>query len=377
MNRPAVVGIACAGATTLALGVLALLGSAPTSTAGAWTGWTGRVDPQSTADLAAMTVDDDVAVRLLARSAKAATALAYAGRATTTQGEQQATADLVHVPGRGTIVTALSPTPKPAALAPEGRSGTLADDGRVLNLLFIHYRVLREARLDARVGGRPADAVVAVTAEGTVAARFWLDHESGLLLRKELLDSRGAVVRTVSLTSLEMGVPDRTSIPATTTDQFGTLVSQKELVAQRTKGCPCPEALPGGLTLVETRLSKAGTLLAAPVVHQVFSDGLETVSLFSVAGLLTAADTDDLRQNGFAPETAGDGTAWVRSGDGSAWTAVWVTGSQVLTLVVSDAEDPAATASAVMEAMPPVSEQDDSVWSRIQRGWDRIFGGRS
>ncbi len=378
MNRPAVVGVACAGAATLALGVLALLGSAPTSaSAGAWTGWTGRVDPQSTADLAAMTADDDVAVRLLARSAKAATALAYAGRATTTQGEQQATADLVHVPGRGTIVTAVSPTPRPATLAPEGRSGTVADDGRVLNLLFVHYRVLRQADLDTRVAGRPADAVVAVSADGVVAARFWLDHATGLLLRKELLDSTGAVVRTVSLTSLKLGLPTSTSIPATTTDRFGTVVAQKELAAQRAKGCPCPEALPGGLTLVETRLSQAGAVLAAPVVHQVFSDGLETVSLFSVAGLLTDADTNDLRQNGFVPEAAVDGTAWVRSGDGSAWTAVWVTGGQVLTLVVSDAEDPASTASAVLQAMPPTSEQDDSVWGRIQRGWERIFGGRA
>lgn len=374
MSRPAVVGLACVGAATLALGTLALLGSEPASSAGGWTGWTGRVDPRATADLAAMTADDAVAVTLLARSATAAAALGYAARAQTTQGEKRATADLVHVPGRGTIVTAVSPTPKPATLAPEGRSGTLADDGRVLDLLFVHYRVLRQADLDTTVAGRPANAVVAVTADGDVAARFWLDHATGLLLRKDLLAPGGAVVRTVSLTSVRLGVPESTSIPATTADRFGTVVAADELAAQRAGGCPCPEALPGGLTLVETRLSQAGTVLAVPVVHQVFSDGLETVSLFSAAGLLTDADTADLRADGFAPEESVGGTAWIRSGDGSTWTAVWVSGGQVLTLVVSDAEDPAATAAAVLQALPPVREQGDSVWSRIARGWDRIFG---
>lgn len=377
MIRPAVVGIACAGAATLALGTLALLGSQPTSGAGAWTGWTGRVDPQATADRAAMTTDDAVALALLARTAKASSSLAWSGRAETTQGEQRSVADLVHLPRRGTIVTAVSPTAKPATLAPDGRSGTLADESRVLDLLIVNYRVLREADLDTRVGGRPADAVVAVTADGVTAARFWLDHATGLLLRKDLLDPSGAVVRTVSMTSVRLGVPKETTVPPTGADKFGTVLDEPALAAARTRGCPCPEALPGGLSLVESRQSQAGTLLAVPVVHQVFSDGLMTVSLFSAAGLLTDADTAELRSKGFAPQGEGAGTAWVRSGTGSAWTAVWVAEGQVLTLAVSDAEDPAATASAVMQALPSAVAQDDSLWSRIQRGWERIFGSGS
>lgn len=377
MSRPAVVGLACVGAATLALGTLALLGSEPAASAGGWTGWTGRVDPSATADMAAMTPDDAVAVALLARSARTATKLAYSGRAETTQGEKRTTADLTHVPGRGTIVTAVSPTPGKAALAPDGRSGTLADDGRVLDLLRIHYRVLRQADLDEAVGGRAADAVVAVTADGSVAARFWLDHATGLLLRKQLLAPDGSVLRSISLTSVRLGLPKSTSIPATTNDRFGTRLDDKALAAERAQGCPCPDALPGGLALVETRRSTAGTVLAAPVVHQVFSDGLETVSLFSVAGLLTDTDASDLGARGFTAEGAGTGTAWVRAGDGSAWTAVWVTGGQVLTLVVSDAEDPASTASAVLQALPPSGEQDGSLLSRIARGWTRIFGGGS
>ena len=375
MTRPAVVGLACVGAATLALGTLALLGSEPAASAGGWTGWTGRVDPSATADMAAMTPDDAVAVALLARSAKAASSLAYSGRAETTQGEKRTTADLAHVPGRGTIVTAVSPKPAAPMLAPDGRSGTLADDGRVLDLLRVHYRVLRQADLDEAVGGRAADAVVAITADGAVAARFWLDHATGLLLRKQLLGADGSVVRSVSLTAVMLGLPKSTSIPATTTDRFGTRLDDAALATERAQGCPCPEALPGGLALVETRRSTAGTVLAAPVVHQVFSDGLETVSLFSVAGLLTGSDTADLRDHGFSAQGAGAGTAWVRAGDGSAWTAVWVTGGQVLTLVVSDAEDPASTAAAVLQALPPVSEQDDSLLGRVARGWDRIFGG--
>ena len=373
------VGLTClVGACTLAAGTLALLGSNPSAApSGGWSGWTGRIDPAATADLAAMTPDDGVAVTLLARSAHAATSLAYSGRAVTTQDERRSTADLVHVPGRGTVVTAVSPTAGKPTLAPDGRSGTLADDGRILDLLRIHYRVLRQADLDEAVSGRATDAVVAVSADGAVAARFWLDHATGLLLRKQLLDSSGAVVRSVTFTSLRLGVPQSTSLPATTTDPWGTRLDQKALTAERAHGCPCPDALPGGLTLVETRRSPAGTVLAAPVVHQVFSDGLETVSLFSVAGLLTADDTADLGTRGFVPAQSGTGTAWVRAGDGSAWTAVWVTGGQVLTLVVSETEDPQRTASAVLQALPPAPEADDSLWSRIQRGWDRLTGGGS
>jgi hypothetical protein len=111
-------------------------------------------------------------------------------------------------------------------------------------------------------------------------------------------------------------------------------------------------------------------------VHQVFSDGLETVSLFSLSGVLDRADAEDLRTRGFGARTEGAGTAWVRA-SASTWTAVWAAGGQVLTLVVSDSEDPTGTARAVLQALPPAPDTDVSLWGRLARGWNRVTGGGS
>ena len=59
-------------------------------------------------------------------------------------------------------------------------------------------------------------------------------------------------------------------------------------------------------------------------------------------------------------------------------TVVWEFKGEVLTLVNDDAEDPLATAGAVVTAFPPVPDpEDSSLWSRIARGWHRVTGGGS
>lgn len=375
MSRRVLLGLGAAlGLLALAVVGLAALGSQPSAQlSGGWTGWTGREDPAATADLAAMTPDDAVAVALLARAATATARQAYSGRAESVDADGTSTADLAHVPGRGTVVTALTPTPGAPALHPDGGSGSLVDSGRPLALLRVHYRVLREADLDERIAGRPADAVVAVGEGGAVAARFWLDHATGILLRKQLVAADGSVLATTGFTTFRLGVDGRTSIPPTTTDSFGAVLTSAKLAGARSGGCACPEALPGGLTLLETRQAAAGTVTSAPVVHQVFSDGLRTVSLFAMPGAVSDADAADLRARGFTARVVGEGTAWVRGG--RAWTAVWQHDAQVLTLVVTDAEDPTRTATAVLEAMPPAADTRVSFAERVRRGWDRVTGG--
>jgi len=341
-----------------------------------YAGWTGRVDPSTTADIAAMTPDDEVAVALLARSASASSHRSYAGRAESRGRAGSVTTDVVHLPGRGTVVTPVAPTPSAATLAPEGRSGSFADDGTALDLLRIHYRVLREANLDAPVAGRPADAVVAIGADGVLAARYWLDHATGVLLRKELLDSSGAVRRTTEFTTFSLSVPGSVTVPTTKSDPWGAPLSDKALAAHRASGCACPQALPGGLTMLDSREAPAGAFASVPVVHQLFSDGVSTVSLFSLSGAITSEDVDGLRAKGFSPY--GDGLAWVRGGtpDAARTTVVWSCRGSVLTLVTDDAADPASPARAVLEAFPP-DPPDNSFWARVARGWHRLTGGGS
>jgi hypothetical protein len=117
-----------------------------------------------------------------------------------------------------------------------------------------------------------------------------------------------------------------------------------------------------------------------PVVHQLFSDGVESVSLFSLQGSLSPDDTAGLAQRGFARTELQGRYAWVRGGDwrSSAATVVWDCGGSVLTLVTADAQKPLETAAAVLAALPPEPEPSDgSLLARIGRGWDRLTGGET
>lgn len=373
--------LAAAGATTgvvlMAVASLALLGSTPSSAADAdgWAGWTGRANPASTSDRAAMTPDDDSAVELLARSAAAATSLAYAGRAVTTNRARSAATDLVHVPGRGILVTVVGQPASSARFAPDGRSGSFADDGRQLSLLQVNYRVLRQADLDTSVAGRPTDAVVAVDAEGTLAARYWLDRGTGLLLRKELVDSSGAVWSEAGFDTITVGTASAVGLPAQAASAWSEPLDEAGLRAARQAGCACPDELPGGLSLLDSWLAQAGAVASEPVVHQLFSDGLQSVSLFSLAGVISPDDADGLRARGFERIELDGRYAWVRGGtaDSTTATIVWGCQGSVLTLVTDDAPEPLITASAVLAALPPELETlDGSLGARIARGWQRL-----
>ena len=371
---------AVAGLGALAVGTLAVLGSVPSASIGAdgWSGWTGRIDTASVADRAAMTPDDAVAVTLLARSAAAASSVAYTGRAVTWYPSGTTTTDLTHIPGRGTISLAVGAPASAARLAPDGRSGSFADDGRPLALLRDNYRVLRQADLDTTVAGRPAEAVVAIDADGRLDARYWLDAATGLLLRKELLDAKGLVRSRTAFETFRLGVPAGIVVPAAAPDPWTEPLTAAGLAAARSHGCACPESLPGGLALLDARRAPAGSVSTMPVVHQLFSDGVATVSLFSIAGGLSSADADGLAARGFHREELGDHVAWVRGGTVTEPTAtvVWACADSVLTLVTDDAKDPLGTASAVLAAYPPAPDPgDSSLWARIGRGWHRLTGG--
>ena len=381
MTSRAVLAVgAASGLGALAVCGLAALGSVPASSVGAdgWSGWTGKVDTAAVSDRAAMTPDDAVAVALLARSAKAASTVAYSGRAVTWDtGGTTATA-ITHLPGRGTISLALDTPSASSRFAPDGRSGSFADDGRPLAVLRDNYRVLREASLDGTVAGRPAAAVVAVDADGTLDARYWLDEATGLLLRKELLDAQGQVRSRTGFDTLTIGVPVDVVVPTGSQDPWTEKLGSAALATARTQGCACPESLPGGLALLDARRAPAGAVSTMPVVHQLFSDGGATVSLFSSAGSISSDDADGLVARGFRRLQLGDHYAWVRGGTSSVptVTVVWACKDSVLTLVTDDAEDPLGTAGRVLAAFPPAPEPGDTaIWSRVARGWHRLTGG--
>jgi sigma-E factor negative regulatory protein RseB len=381
VSRRLVVAVAVAGAGTLALCGLAAIGSTVGTDDLSGPSWVGRVDAVSVSDKAAMTPDDGSAVALLARSAAAAGAVAYAGRAVSWQRGTTTRTEIVHLPGRGTLVREAGSPASAATLTAEGRSGSFADAGRVLALLRVNYRVLREADLDTTVAGRAAEAVLAVDGSGAVAARYWLDHRTGLLLRRELVDAKGTVWSRTAFTTLTLGAPAGVVVPtATPADVWGAALDSTGLASARASGCPCPDTLPGGLSLLETRTAKAGSVATSPVVHQLFSDGLVTASLFAMPGSLGSADATGLTARGFQQASLGGQIAWVRGGTGvqQAYTTVWASHGEVLTLVTDDAADPSAAAALVVDAMPPTAvSPPGSFWDRVVRGWQHVVGGRS
>lgn len=384
MSARLLVATGALGAAVLAVCSLAALGGSDSQQSGdGWAGWTGSVDQTAMSDKDAMTPDDAVAVRLLARSAEASGSVGYSGRVTAEDSTGTVTTTLVHAPGRGTVTTVVSDKLSEPVFAPDGRSGTFADEGRQLNLLRINYRVLRAADLDATVAGRTAEAVVAVNADSAVAARYWLDSETGLLLRKELVDADGSVRVRSGFDTLSLTVDDAAVARAATVqgeDAWGDALDDAGLRAARQAGCDCPDSLPGGLMLVETRRAPAGTVGAVPVVHQLFSDGLVSASLFTLQGSLTDADTEGLKARGFALTDLDGLPAWVRGGQSTSpsATVVWECDDDVLTLVTDDALKPLRLAESVLSALPPTAPAvDDSFLGRVARGWAKVTGGGS
>lgn len=376
-RRIVLVAGAAAGAGAAALVVLAAIGTPdPTGSAEGWTGWTGRVDAVSVADRAAMTPDDPVAVALLTRSSAAASRVEYSGVATTSDSAGTVTTRISHVPGSGTVAQSVGVAAGAVQVTPAASARSFAEDGRTLDLLRVNYRVLRDARLDTQVAGRPADAVVAVDAAGVLQARYWLDHATGLLLRRELLDSRGAVRERSGFTSVRIGSGTAVVPPSATPDPWRQL-DAAGLAQARRSGCACPDALPGGLQLLDSSQAPAGTVSSAAVTHQLFSDGLVSVSLFSLPGDISPDDATGLAGRGFQREELAGSYAWVRGGTKASpsATVVWACRGSVLTLIADDAADPRSLAAAVLAAFP--SDPDpaaDTFWSRVDRGWSRITG---
>jgi sigma-E factor negative regulatory protein RseB len=368
---------AVAGLAGLATVGLAAYGSvAEPTAASSYAGWTGRSDPDAAADRDAMTPDDAVAVALLERAADAAGTVAWTGRAVTVDRMGTAVTDLSHVPGRGTTVRTVGQDSE-ATVAPDGRSGSIADAGRQLTVLRTNYRVVRAADLDCLVAGRATEAVVAYDADGTQAARFWLDAGTGLLLAKELVAPDGTVWSRADFERVRITPGSEPAItPAAATDEWSEPFDAEALAAARQGGCPCPEELPGGLVLLDTRRAPAGVMAEAPVVHQLFTDGLSAVSLFTFPGSLTGSDAEGLSARGFVPTDLGGQTAWVREGttDSAAVSVVWAVPGSVLTLVTDDVEDPRAVVTDVVAALPPAEATGDGLLDRVRRGWDRLTG---
>jgi sigma-E factor negative regulatory protein RseB len=184
-----------------------------------------------------------------------------------------------------------------------------------------------------------------------------------MVLRRDVLDAAGAVVRTTAFDDLKVGpllpVHQRASLAAAP----GRVLDDGALGALEAQGWPVVHVLPAGLELFEARmLTEAATdaatdAEAAGVLQLSYSDGLSTLSLFVQDGELSSKPHGTARP-------VGGGTVWVSAG--SPQRVVWSGEGRTWTLV-SDA--PESTVEDALLVLPHKSAPvGDSPLSRVWRG---------
>ncbi len=250
-----------------------------------------------------------------------------------------------------------------------GAVGVLSISPTMLSLLRSNYVV--EYVGTGSSSSRPARIVVVRRHDGTLAAQFWLDRDTGLPLRREMFDESGRRVSEGAFIDLKIGSSNIRSmppaqgqawdpyVPPTGAQGRGSRPTAARVAELRDDGWPVPRTLAGNMALagVTRSATKSG-----PVLDASYSDGLSVVSLFIQRGELsgTLPGWHLARVHGlpvYATEP-GDldehGVAW--SADGFVYT------------VIADA--PPESVTQVITQLP--HDRDTGFWDRVLRGIKRM-----
>ena len=317
-----------------------------------------------------------LAVRLLAQAARAAIVTSYQGEEVVTRWSQGSSgsvlvSDIWHVSGGQTVTQTLdagaSSSSQPYlssdddGRAPEGVLGVTIP---LVQLLETHYIMAYAGT--GWADDRTAQVVEARRADGSLAARFWLDDATKLPLEREVFDTAAHVIsRDVFINvrfvkqgsaSAGAGAPAPASAPADPQGLWTDPLSQAQLLALRARGWLVPAQMPGGLSLytgAETEAS-AGTVLDLG-----YSDGLSVISVFEQRGHLPASLA------GWQKISVAGQAVFVAEPDQRSLT--W-SGRGMVYTVVADA--PAQTVDAVVGALP--HDRPPGFWKRMSRGLVRL-----
>ena len=247
--------------------------------------------------------------------------------------------------------------------------GVLSISPTMLSLLRSNYVV--EYAGTGSSSSRPARIVAVRRHDGTLAAQFWLDRDTGLPLRREMFDESGRRVSEGAFIDLQIGLRNIGPMPPAEGQAWDRYVPATEsmggasrpmaarVAELRDDGWPVPRMLAGNMALagVTRTATKSG-----PVLDASYSDGLSVVSLFIQRGELsgTLPGWHLARLHGlpvYATES-GDvdeqGLAW--SADGFVYT------------VIADA--PPGSVEQVIIQLP--HDRDIGLWERVRRGIKRM-----
>ncbi len=231
-------------------------------------------------------------------------------------------------------------------------------DHELLGLLERNFHL--SGTRGASVAGRSATLVTA-SRHGSypVAARWWVDDATGIVLWQETYDKSGSVDLSFGFTSVSVSsrdtilehLPPRLAVPRPSTSL--TLSAAADLNAS---GWSCPRNL-ADLSLVRLRSDRAGN---PETVLLVYSDGLTAVSVFQQRGRLT-----DVPKGSQWDATLG---AYVRRG--ASGVATWQSGEVVFTVVTDGAAGVLADA---VTSLPHDGAGTPTTLGRIKAGWARIL----
>lgn len=306
--------------------------------------------------------------RLLERAAEAPQRTTYEGTQFVSAWASDSTTSQVlrvsHSPGGGTTwQPAGRGTHRPAAV----HTSSHAADPSILGvgavgLMARHYSLAVAGA--ARVAGRSADVVEARRPgqdADEVVARYWLDAETGLVLRREVYDARGRTTRAsayVEVAVRDVAEPQETA-EADVGRAWAEAIDGPALRRMRAYGWDCPDRLPGPLPLVDARRGGAGK----GIVHLSYADGIASISVFQQRGTL---DGDKLE--GYRRETVAGRTAWVRPEVPR--RVVWAADDMVFTLV---ADAPERTVERAVSALHGGTDAGGGgPMDRLARGLDRV-----
>jgi len=316
---------------------------------------------------------DPRAVAALERAAEAAHLQSYRGTqyvATySSAGSSSVVLDVQHAAGEGSVIRVLSPAAGGGSVwTPDARLPGTAElavpglDGGSLRLLQQTY--------DLQLDYTQELCVVARRQDGRPAARFWLDAKSGLLVRREVYDADGRVVRASALLDLQLGAAKAAKATEVTADAqpLMSLMAQtterrldlQEVDALAARGWKVPRVLPGQLVLYDARMDGEGS---AATLHLSYSDGLTTLSVFEQRGRLDTAVVKGWHHS----KVSGARVWW----DATAvpTRAVWTSRGRVWT-VMTDA--PMDAVRGVVDKLPHDKPHHRGFWERIGHGLARL-----
>jgi sigma-E factor negative regulatory protein RseB len=303
------------------------------------------------------TGQESAGTRMLDQAADAGLAASYTGTEQVSQtgvdGRDTMTSQVWHQGGSATLVRKTDGITSSAA--PSGSlAGVFGVTSSLVRLLSQHYVAVYTG--GGSVAGRPAAVVGLYRYDGTLAARYWLDRQTLVPLRRELFDTADHLVSEDSFVQVSFG--PRAAGPETGAARpqaawTAAAAPARFAASLAAQGWRLPGTGPGGLPLYAAAASGTG---AAEVADLEYSDGLYVVSLFIQRGTLAP------RMAGWQPARVAGQAAFV-----SGHSVTWASRGFVYTVI---ADAPPQTVSQLVSALP--ASGPPGLLGRLGRGFGRL-----